>query len=92
MRSAAPNARKASRIQPATSGGSWVAARLFGIGRAGVVCGACCWEVAGGAAEDSAGASGAVGVDGSLAADDGSVAAEEVEGSIGATAVVLELP
>ena len=66
-----------------------MAARLFGIGRAGVVwgalCGACCWEVAGGAAEDSAGASGAVGVD-------GSVAAEEVEGSIGETAVVLELP
>ena len=87
MRSAAPPARKASRIHPATSGGSWVAASVLGFAGVtwGAPCGAC-WEVAGGAAvELSGGDTGVVGVDGSVDAD-------EVEGSIGETAVVLELP
>jgi len=44
IRSAAPNARKASRIQPATDGGSWVAARVFGRAEfdCGALGGACC--------------------------------------------------
>ena len=92
MRSAAPPARKTSRIHPATSGGSWVAASVLGFAGVtwGAPCGAC-WEPAGGAAvEPSGGDTGAVGVDCSL--DGTPLDADEVEGSIGETAVVLELP